>query len=261
MLKSALKALADRSGYVLERKRETKEDPIIPHGVIEDRFRRMYEQARPYTMTTAQEMYNLYNATRYVVENDIPGDFVECGVWRGGSAMITALTLLSLPESERRLYLYDTYEGMPDATAEDVTHQDETADQIKARLKNEQDQWNYASLEEVRENVLSTGFPADRLTLVKGKVEDTIPGTIPDAVSILRLDTDFYESTYHELVHLYPRLARNGVLIVDDYDYWKGSRQATDQYFAENGVRMLLQRMDVGRIGVKTSDPSKTDPR
>jgi hypothetical protein len=101
----------------------------------------------------------------------------------------------------------------------------------------------------------------DRLTLVKGKVEDTIPGTIPDAVSILRLDTDFYESTYHELVHLYPRLSRNGVLIVDDYDYWKGSRQATDQYFAENGVRMLLQRMDVGRIGVKTSDPPKTDFR
>jgi predicted kinase len=75
------------------------------------------------------------------------------------------------------------------------------------------------------------------------------------------IDTDFYESTYHELVRLYPRLSRNGVLVVDDYDFWKGSRQATDQYFAENGVRMLLQRMNIGRIGVKTSDPSEADLR
>lgn len=251
MIKRFLKTLASKAGYVLERKREAVEDPIIPHGVIEDEFRRMYERCRPYTMTTAQEMYNLYNSTRYVVENDIPGDFVECGVWRGGSAMIAALTLLLLKDSERRLYLYDTYEGMPAASAADITHQNESAGQIRERLQNEDGQWNFAPLEEVRANLLSTGFPADRLVMVKGKVEDTIPGTIPDAISILRLDTDFYESTYHELVHFFPRLSRYGVLVVDDYDYWKGSRRATDQYFSEQGVRMLLQRMDVGRIGVK----------
>jgi O-methyltransferase len=140
---------------------------------------------------------------------------------------------------------------MPDATTEDVTHHDQGAGQVRERLLDDQGKWNFASIEEVRSNLLSTGFPEDRLVLVKGKVEDTIPGTIMDAISILRLDTDFYDSTYHEFQQLFPRLSRRGVLIVDDYDYWKGARLATDQYFSENGIQLLLQRMDVGRIGVK----------
>jgi len=249
MLKNAVKHLADKAGYIIERKREV-EDPIIPHGVVEDDFRRIYAQCRPYTMTTALEMYNLYASTRYVVANDIQGDFVECGVWRGGSAMVVAATLELLKDTDRRLHLYDTYEGMPAATAEDITHDGESAGEIETRLE-EDGRWLYVGYDEVRKNVLSTGFASERLTMVKGKVEDTIPGAIPESIAILRLDTDFYESTYHEFVHLYPLLASGGVLIVDDYDYWKGSRQATDQYFSERGIRMLLQRMDVGRIGVK----------
>lgn len=251
MLKRTVKALIEKTGYTVQKSGPAAEAPIIPHGVIEERFARMYEKCRPYTMTTAQEMYNLYNATQYVVANGVPGDFVECGVWRGGSAMITALTLLELHDSDRKLYLYDTYEGMPTATSEDITHHDQGAGQVRERLLDEHGKWNFAPIEEVRSNLLSTGFPEDRLVLVKGKVEDTIPGTLAEAIAILRLDTDFYDSTYHEFKHLFPRLSSRGVLIVDDYDYWKGARRATDQYFSENGVQLLLQRMDVGRIGVK----------
>jgi O-methyltransferase len=109
-------------------------------------------------------------------------------------------------------------------------------------------------LEEVMANVAGSGVPADRFVFVKGKVEETIPGTMPaGAISILRLDTDWYESTRHELVHLFPRLSSGGVLIVDDYGFWRGSREACDEYFRETGTKILLSRVDrVGTVvGVK----------
>jgi O-methyltransferase len=85
---------------------------------------------------------------------------------------------------------------------------------------------------------------------VKGKVEDTIPANIPERIALLRLDTDFYRSTRHELEHLYPRLERGGVLIIDDYGAYVGARQATDEYFASRPF--LLNRIDEHvRCGVK----------
>ncbi len=102
--------------------------------------------------------------------------------------------------------------------------------------------------------MLSTGFPAERLHFVPGKVEDTMPGTVPERISLLRLDTDWYASTYHELKHLFPLLSPGGVLILDDYGYWTGSREATDDFMAETGTEILLNRIDLaGRIGIRTS--------
>jgi hypothetical protein len=98
----------------------------------------------------------------------------------------------------------------------------------------------------------STGYPRDRITYVQGKVEETIPAVIPDKISILRLDTDWYASTRHELVELFPRLSIGGVLIIDDYGYWRGARLAVDEYFSQGAAQMLLHRIDyTGRIGVK----------
>jgi hypothetical protein len=229
----------------------SEDSSILPHGVVEDTFARIHDRCRPYTLTTAQEMYALHNAARHIVRTNLPGSIVECGVWKGGSAMICALTLLDLDRSDRDLYLYDTYEGMSAPTDKDVTHTGETAAEIGSRFEGHGQKWTYAPYEEVQAAVLSTSYPKERVHFVKGKVEDTIPATIPESIALLRLDTDFYESTYHELTHLYPLLAPGGILIIDDYDYWRGSREATDQYFAENDIQMLLHRMDVGRIGIK----------
>jgi hypothetical protein len=100
--------------------------------------------------------------------------------------------------------------------------------------------------------VLSTGYPADRLHLVQGKVEDTLPGAAPARIALLRLDTDWYESTRHELVHLYPRLVPNGVLIIDDYGDWVGAKEAVDEYFAAQPFQPFLSRMDhTGRLAIK----------
>ena len=224
---------------------------------LEEEFCEIYSKCNNYTLTSIQRMYSLYKATEYVANANIPGDIVECGVWKGGSSMLTALTLSKMRKTEKRIYLYDTYEGMSQPTDKDI----EAGKNLMAWKTWNQSQkenfntWCYSPIEEVKSNLISTGYPQDKLVFVKGKVEETIPQIMPDKISILRLDTDWYESTYHEFCHLFPRLSKFGVIIVDDYGFWKGVREATDKYFAENKITMLLNRIDeAGRIGVKVDD-------
>jgi hypothetical protein len=209
---------------------------------------------RPFTLTSPERIASLCEACRYIVRARIPGDVVECGVWRGGSMMAVARTFLQLGESSRRLFLYDTFEGMPPPGEKDVTYSGTPAAALMKEAQKEDPSsiWCYAPLEGVRSAVLSVGYPPEKAHFIQGKVEETIPGTMPERIALLRLDTDWYESTRHELIHLFPRLSPGGVLIIDDYGHWKGARQAVDDYLAESGSRLLLNRIDyTGRIAVK----------
>ena len=162
--------------------------------------------------------------------------------------MLSALTLISLNDLKKKIYLYDTFEGMPEPTDKDI----DIHGVLYSKLWEKEKEILSVSLDEVKQNMLSTGYPENNISLIKGMVEDTLPETAPDNISLLRLDTDFHDSTYHELVHLYPRLSPGGVLIIDDYGTWKGSRKATDAYIKESGTKILLQRIDVtGRMGIK----------
>jgi len=96
-------------------------------------------------------------------------------------------------------------------------------------------------MERVASAMASTGYPAERIHLVKGLIEHTIPEHAPGSIGLLRLDTDWYKSTMHELVQLYPRLTLNGVVIVDDYGHFKGAREATDEYFRTNNMRRIAK--------------------
>jgi O-methyltransferase len=206
----------------------------------------------PYTMTTPPRIYALRRAVEYVASRPVDGALVECGVWRGGSMMAIASTLLRLGITDRDLYLFDTYEGMTEPGEEDVKHTGERASDMLAGSSRDSHDWAVASLEEVREAVLSVGYPEERIHFVAGRVEDTLPAAAPPEIGLLRLDTDWYASTKHELVHLYPRLAKGGVLIVDDYAYWQGARRAVDEYIAENELSLLLNRIDyTARIAVR----------
>ncbi len=206
----------------------------------------------PFTMTSAERIYALCAAVKYVVRNRIPGDIVECGVWRGGSMMAVVQTLLRLGETSYRLFLFDTYEGMTEPTEKDVIYTGRRASDILAGASKEERIWGNCPLEEVKEALYSLGYDRDKIHFVKGKVQDTISAEAPDAISLLRLDTDWYESTRHELVHLFPRLSQGGVIIIDDYGHWLGARQATDEYIRENNLKLLLNRIDyTARIGVK----------
>jgi SAM-dependent methyltransferase len=211
-------------------------------------FLEFYDRCNRYSMTTMERLYGVYRAVQYLVEHDIPGDIVECGVWRGGSSMMAALSLRHFGDRHgRRIYLYDTYTGMSEPTDEDFKFGEGKAREKWERTRNDGgSNWNRATVDEVRLNMESTLFDPERLVLVKGKVEDTIPSIMPGEIAMLRLDTDFYASTKHELERLYPLLRTNGVLIIDDYGTWAGSRQAVDEYFADHGGLPLLHRLDVG---------------
>lgn len=210
-------------------------------------------RCQPFTMTSFERLAALCEAVEYIVANNIPGAFVECGVWRGGSSMAAALTFLRLGRTDVDFHLFDTYEGMSDPTERDV----EAGSGASARvlLKNarrDQSVWAYAPLEDVQRNLHATDYPRDRIIFVKGKVEETIPEQAPETIALLRLDTDWYESTKHELINLFPRLSPGGILIIDDYGHWAGARQAVDEYIEDNRLRILLHRIDyTGRIGVK----------
>lgn len=214
--------------------------------------RELCRRVAPYTMTTPPRIHALARAVEYVVGARIPGAIVECGVWRGGSMMAAALTLLRLEETDRELWLYDTFAGMTEPGEEDVRHSGERASDLLAEKQRTSELWAYASLDDVRSAMFSIDYPRERIRFVEGPVEKTVPDVMPDEIALLRLDTDWYASTRHELHHLYPRLARGGVLILDDYGYWEGQRRAVDEYLEEERIAILLNRVDhSARIGVK----------
>lgn len=210
------------------------------------------ERVEPYTMTSLARQYALYEAVEYLEKFNIEGEIVECGVWKGGSAMIAALTLLARGSTERELWLYDTFAGMPKPSERDVNINGLQASERWESLK-DMGGWDVASREDVEENMRITGYPQNRIRIIEGMVEDTLKIYHPERIALLRLDTDWYESTKSEFEHLFPRLVSGGVLILDDYGHWGGARKAADEYFEKCGIRPYLHRIDyTGRIMVKT---------
>ena len=196
-------------------------------------------------------------ATRYISEAGIPGSIVEVGVWRGGSAMAAALTLKKRRLTNRDFYLFDTFDGSwdPPSRRDRLVYP-----QSQPRPRPQKNVFKHGGFTEkqvstraVRARMSDVGYPLTRVHCVKGQVQKTVPRVLPEEIAILRLDTDFYSSTYHSLKNLYPRLAVGGVLIIDDYGKYEGATQATDRYIRENRLKILLNRIDSqGRIGIKT---------
>ncbi len=217
----------------------------------DDEAKETIRAVKPWTMTSPERLNAFILATRHVVKHGIPGDIVECGVWRGGSMQACAKTLLSCGATDRDLYLFDTYEGMTPPTEEDLRRDGKSAADLLAVQGKDRPIWAVATLDDVKSGFAQLPYPAERIHYVQGKVEDTVPGQAPEQIAILRLDTDWYASTKHELDHLYERLVPGGVLLIDDYGYWQGSRQAVDEFLEATGERLLLLRMDEGRIAVK----------
>jgi O-methyltransferase len=214
--------------------------------------RATYRAVRTYTMTSAERIIALCDAVRYVSRYRIPGDIVECGVWRGGSMLAAARTLVECNDTERILWLYDTYSGMSEPEEVDRRVSDGVpANDLLAASERSADVWGISPLDEVRQTLAQCAYPAERMQFVVGKVEDTIPARAPETIALLRLDTDWYGSTRHELLHLLPRVSPGGVLIIDDYGDWQGARKAVDEYLEATNLRVLLMRIDhTGRMAL-----------
>jgi hypothetical protein len=213
------------------------------------------EQVRPYTMTSQERLFALIESVKYIVQHQIPGSIVECGVWKGGSMMAVAATLQQLGITDRQLYLYDTFAGMTPPTEEDKAHDEQTAAELLVKdeaRKTESVVWAYSTIDEVKANLALINYPNENLHFIEGDVLKTIPAADPGNIALLRLDTDWFESTKHEMEQLYPKLNQSGVLIIDDYGFWKGSRKAVDDYLSNNQIPLLLNRIDdTGRVAIK----------
>jgi O-methyltransferase len=248
------RGLKSTTGYRLEKARppgkKARKPPAFPR-FYDDEAREVIRAVRPWTMTSNEKLFALVVAVRYVVDNAIPGDVVECGVWRGGSMQAIARVLAARGATDRELHLFDTFEGMPPPTEEDVRQGGPTAAQMLATRPRTAKVWAVAGLDDVKAGMEQVGYPSERVHYHPGLVEDTIPGAAPAQIALLRLDTDWYASTKHELEHLYGRVPSGGVVIIDDYDYWEGSRKAVDEFVAATGARLLLAPMGSGRIAIK----------
>jgi O-methyltransferase len=221
---------------------------------LEPEFTIYSERCAPFTMVSRERLYAHFLAVRYVAENNIEGDIVECGVWRGGTSMLGAMTLLGMNQPLRQLWLYDTFAGMTAPTDDDVSPwNDVNAPKLwKKSQKRELNTWCYASLDEVRKNLTSTAYPAELTKFIAGDVIETLKISVPDKIAVLRLDTDWYESTRAEMDVLFPRLAKGGVLLIDDYGAWKGCKKAVDEYLSAHKIALMLHRTDyTGRSAIK----------
>jgi hypothetical protein len=227
----------------------TEVPPIDFSDFTEDLVRKV----APYTLTPPGRVYNLELAVRHIVARRVPGAIVECGVWRGGSMMAAAYTLIDAGEPTRDLDLFDTFEGMTEPTAEDVSWSGKTAmPGYQKRLEDGESQWMRAELDQVAANLRGTGYPPVRLHFVKGPVEETLPHEGLGEIALLRLDTDWYDSTKVELEHLFPLLVSGGVLVIDDYGRWRGQQQAVDEYIAAHDLDLFLARLDeYSRLAIK----------
>lgn len=222
-----------------------------------------WRQAQPHTLSPVPLGFALWDACRYVSAAKVPGAIVECGVWRGGSMMLAAAALRRFGADDRPLYLYDTYEWSWEEPADSDgylgragsigTASAESFDRTDSRAEAGDALRGGVSETDVRDRIRGAGYRDDLITTVAGYVQETIPATTPEQIAVLRLDTDFYESTMHEMEHLFPRLASGGVLLLDDYGKLAGATRAVDEYLQRHDVHLLLSRVDVqGRIAVKT---------
>ena len=206
---------------------------------------KLYETCSKFTMTSHERIFSLMNSIKFINDNKVEGDFVECGVWKGGNLILFQNYIDEL-NLDKKIYAFDTFEGMSKPQDIDVTYKGEKSKIMLEKLakkkvdRNENILIAECSLKNVIRN-FNENCKNNNLICIKGLVEDTlkIEKNIPNKISILRLDTDWYSSTKKELEILFPLLEKNGILIIDDYGYWKGARKAVDEYFKNKNVTMF----------------------
>ena len=215
-----------------------------------DIHKKIIRESEKYSMTGRIRMSLLIKCIEHIHKNNIEGDIVECGVWKGGN-LICAQSYLNHLNLKKTIFGFDTFDGMTKPSKIDIQEvqsknndKNNLGSSLRKRLASEtmrvtdkysnegKNIWAYSSINEVR-NIIKEKVPYNNIKLIKGSVEETllVKDNIPEKISLLRLDTDFYESTKIELEVLYPKLVKGGFLIIDDYGHWKGSRKAVDDYF------------------------------
>lgn len=203
-------------------------------------FQEWYRVIRPYTMLGEERLHSLYSLALKACENDLPGDFIECGVAGGGSSALIAAVIDRHSKRPRRLYSCDTFTGMPTPTEKDV-HRDTGAEDTG---------WGSgtcASPTSSLEEICGKLGVEDLVTPVQGLFADTLPGLSDDlkeGAAFLHMDGDWYESTRDIFVHLYDDVAEGAPVQIDDYGYWSGCREAVHEFEKERSTSFQLNEID-----------------
>jgi hypothetical protein len=185
-----------------------------------------------FTMTGNRRMDNVQACIEDVLQNNIPGDLIETGAWRGGMTILMRGLLKMHGITDRVVWVADSFEGLPVPDSE-------------------KDGWDVSgveilsvSLEQVRENFMKFGLLDEQVQFLKGWFCDTLPNAPIQKLAILRLDGDMYSSTMDALINLYPKVSRGGYVIVDDYYSWPSCRQAVTDYLKLNGINPEIIAID-----------------
>jgi O-methyltransferase len=242
MLKKYLKSLFATLGYEIIKDKTYYYD-FFPD--TSDDHKTIINAVRPYTMTSLRRLEGLLKSVEYLHANNIEGDVVECGVWKGGSIIAAANALFNLGDLTRSFYLFDTFSGMTEPGANDPDFVKEEYQLRKG--SGDKAGWYSVSKEDVLSNILrSCEMPSDCFHLIEGDVNLTLDlhENLPNKIALLRLDTDWYESTKKEMEVLLPRVSSNGVVIIDDYGCLEGARKAVDEYLFNNQLYPLIHSLD-----------------
>ncbi len=225
--------------------------PKLTAGTIdEEEFRTLYQTVRPYTMLSEKRLYSLYSLARRVCEENLPGNFVECGVAGGGATALLAAVIRKYSNQARWIYAFDSFEGMP-APGEHDRHQGLLASETG---------WGEgtcaAPVESVREICEKLGVE-DILKPVKGYFEETLPRNQDRVgmIALLHADADWYESTRIIFETLYDRLSNGACIQVDDYGHWEGAKKAVDEFMEKRSLSFSPEKIDY--TGVWFSKPDR----
>ena len=245
MIKNSVKKIFNSIGLEISKYHpqsavQTAEFPLD----FEPEYINIIKAVKPYTMTSNERLYQLIHCVKYVVENDIPGDFVECGVWRGGSILTMIETLKLINVSDRKIQLFDTFSSDDIFATKNAVTEDEPFQGSLKEIKESAGIDFSVDLEDVKRVMRETNYPPQNVIFNIGRVEDTITNASIDSISLLRLDTDWYDSTKFQLEELYDKVVPNGIVIFDDYGFWKGHKKAADEFLLKNNIKPLLMRND-----------------
>lgn len=249
MLKNSVKKIFNSFGLEISKHRPSVEVPVEEEFPVdfEQEYIDIIKKVKPYTMTSTERLYQLIHCVKYIIENKISGDFVECGVWRGGSVLTIIETLKLLNVADRKVHLFDTFSSADILSTKSAVSEDEPFigskdDTLQYIAKQNIDL--SVNLDDVKKIMRETDYPLNNIIFHVGRVEDTIPESSINSISLLRLDTDWYDSTKLQLNSLYDKVLANGIVIFDDYGFWKGHKKAADEFLTERGIQPLLFRND-----------------
>lgn len=195
------------------------------------------------SMLPLSRIDNIEQCARDVVARDVPGDFIETGVWRGGATIYMRAILKALGVRDRTVWVADSFEGLPEPDAERFPIE---AQAHRGAVMRKGYKHFAAGLDEVQNNFRAFGLLDDRVRILKGWFKDTLPGAPIERLALMRLDGDYYESTMDALTALYDRLSIGGYVIIDDYgeDAWTYCRQAVDEFRASRRIADRMIEVD-----------------